>query len=311
MSLFLKGRSLVSMTDLSHEEIRYLLKTADLLKTQRRSGAPHPLLAGKTMAMIFEKPSTRTRVSFEVGMNQLGGHALYLSAAELQLKRGETVADTARVLSRYVDGIMARVYSHKNIVDLARYSSVPVINGLSDEEHPCQILGDLLTIWEKKECLKGLKMAYLGDGNNMCHSLMLGCAQTGMSIHTAHPEGYFPREDYVRRASDIAQEMGCTVTVGSSAEEAARNADVLYTDVWISMGQEDSGEKKKAFQPYQINSALLSLAGKGAIVLHCLPAHRGEEITDQVMDGPQSAIFDQAENRLHIQKAIMASLMHG
>jgi ornithine carbamoyltransferase len=309
MSLFLKGRSLVSMTDLSREEIRYLLKTADLLKTQRRSGAPHPLLAGKTLGMIFEKPSTRTRVSFEVGMNQLGGHPLYLSSAEMQLKRGETVADTARVLSRYVDGIMARVYSHANVADLAKYASVPVINGLSDEEHPCQILGDLFTLWEKREKLKGLKMAYLGDGNNVCNSLLLGCALMGVHIHTAHPEGYFPDAGVVKKAAEIASESGSEVIIGGSPTEAAHNADALYTDVWISMGQENSEEKKKAFTPYQVNGTLLSHAHQEAIVLHCLPAHRGEEITDEMMDGPRSAVFDQAENRLHIQKAIMASLM--
>lgn len=309
MSLHLKGRSLVSVADLTREEIRALIKTAELLKMERRTGASHELLKGKTLAMIFEKPSTRTRVSFETGMNQLGGHALYLSSSDMQLKRGETIADTARVLSRYVEAVMARVFSHQSVVELAKFGSVPVINGLSDEEHPCQILGDILTVWEKKNRLDGLKMAYLGDGNNVCHSLLLGAAITGMNIHTAHPEGYFPREEYVKKASAIAKETECTVKIGSDPIEAAKGADVIYTDVWISMGQEDSSGKKKLFQPYQINKALLKHSKKDAIVLHCLPAHRGEEITDEVMDGAQSAVFDQAENRLHIQKSILVSLI--
>jgi ornithine carbamoyltransferase len=310
MSLYLKGRSLVAMTDLSTEEIWSLLKTAEILKMQRRTGASHKLLDGKTLGMIFEKPSTRTRVSFEVGMNQLGGHALYLSSSDLQLKRGETIADTSRVLSRYVDGIMARVFSHSTVVELARHSAVPVINGLSDEEHPCQILGDLFTVYEKKGRLAGLKMAYLGDGNNVCHSLLLGCALMGLDFHTAHPEGYFPKEEYVHKATSIARETGCTVKIGSDAPEAVKNADVIYTDVWVSMGQEDKGEeKKRQFLPYQVNEKLLAQSTKDSIVLHCLPAHRGEEITDEVIDGKRSAVFDQAENRLHIQKAILVSTM--
>jgi ornithine carbamoyltransferase len=310
MSLFLKGRNITSMNDLNREEINYLLKTAELLKIQRRTSVAHPILAGKTLAMIFEKPSTRTRVSFETGMNQLGGSALYLSSSDMQLKRGETIADTSQVLSRYVDCIMARVFSHDTIVQLAEHSAVPVINGLSDEEHPCQILGDLFTIYEKRGKLEGLKLAYLGDGNNVCNSLLLGAAQMGVSIHTAHPEGFFPKEDYVQKAQALAKKTGCTVTIGSDPKEAAKDADAIYTDVWVSMGQDDkAGEKKNLFRPYQVNSELLKGADRNVIVLHCLPAHRGEEITDEVMDGPHSAVFDQAENRLHIQKAILVSVM--
>lgn len=309
MALHLKGRSIVSVADLKREEIRALIKTAELLKMQRRTGAPHDLLKGKTLAMIFEKPSTRTRVSFETGMNQLGGHALYLSSSDMQLKRGETIADTARVLSRYVDAIMARVFAHQSVAELAKFGSVPVINGLSDEEHPCQILGDFLTVVEKKERLEGLKIAYMGDGNNVCHSLLLGAAIVGMNIHTAHPEGYFPKEEFVKKAEAIAKDTNCSVKIGTSPAEAAKDADVIYTDVWISMGQEDAENKKKLFRPYQINKEILKQCKKDAIVLHCLPAHRGEEITDDVIDGEQSAVFDQAENRLHIQKSILVSVI--
>jgi ornithine carbamoyltransferase len=310
MSLYLKGRNLISMNDLSREEIRSLMKTTEMLKIQRRTGAPHDLLKGKVLAMIFEKPSTRTRVSFESGMIQLGGSAIYLSSSDLQLKRGETVSDTSRVLSRYVDIIMARVFAHQTVAELGQYSSVPVINGLSDDEHPCQILGDLFTIWEKKERFEGLKLAYIGDGNNMCNSLMIGAAKVGIHVHTAHPEGYFPREKFVTLAREIARENKCEVTVGSDPIAAAKDADVLYTDVWVSMGQEKSGEEKKAiFKNYQISRELLSHSRKDAIVMHCLPAHRGEEITDEVMEGPQSVVFDEAENRLHAQKAVMASLI--
>lgn len=310
MPLFLKGRNITSMNDLNREEIGYLLKTAELLKIQRRTGVAHPILQGRTLAMIFEKPSTRTRVSFETGMNQLGGSALYLSSQDTQLKRGESIADTAQVLSRYVDCIMARVFSHDTIVGLAEHSAVPVINGLCDEEHPCQILADLFTIYEKKGKLEGLKLAYLGDGNNVCNSLLLGCAQMGVSIHTAHPEGYFPKEEYVQKAQALAKKTGCTVKIGADPKEAAKDADALYTDVWVSMGQDDNtGDKKKLFRPYQLNTELLQNSNKDAIVLHCLPAHRGEEITDELMDGPHSAVFDQAENRLHAQKAILVSVM--
>lgn len=309
MPIKMKGRHLISMADLTKEEIHALINTAEMLKLQSRTGAPHPLLAGKTLAMIFEKNSTRTRVSFEAGMYQLGGHALFLSSQDLQLKRGETISDTAQVLSRFVDGIMARVFSHSSIADLSKYSHVPVINGLCDEEHPCQILADLMTVYEKLGMLEGLKLTYVGDGNNVCNSLLLGCAIVGMDIHTAHPEGYMPDQRYVDLARELAEKSGSEVIVDTDPKAAAEDSDVLYTDVWVSMGQENSEEKKKLFAPYQINSELLDLAQKHAIVLHCLPAHREEEITAEVIDGPQSAVFDEAENRLHIQKAIMASLM--
>jgi ornithine carbamoyltransferase len=309
MPLHLRGRNLISMDDLTREEIRSLMKTTEMLKIQRQTGAPHELLKGKTLAMIFEKPSTRTRVSFEAGMIQLGGSAIYLSSSDLQLKRGETIADTARVLSRYVDLIMARVFAHQTVAELGKFSSVPVINGLSDDEHPCQILGDLFTVWEKKERFEGLKMAYIGDGNNVCNSLMIGAAKVGINIHTAHPEGYFPKDEFVKSASLIAKENKCEIKVGSDPVAAAKDADVIYTDVWVSMGQESKGdEKKNIFAPFRVDGKLLSHSKKDAIVLHCLPAHRGEEITDEVMDGPRSAVFDEAENRLHVQKAIMASL---
>ncbi|MDQ7822849.1 MAG: ornithine carbamoyltransferase [Candidatus Eremiobacteraeota bacterium] len=305
----MKGRSLISVSDLASEEIHALLRTADKLKIEQRTGIAHKCLEGKTLAMIFEKPSTRTRVSFEVGVSQLGGHALYLSSSDMQLKRGETIGDTAKVLSRYVNGIMARVFAHQTVAELAAHSTVPVINGLSDDEHPCQILGDLFTVQEKFGRLKGLKLAYFGDGNNVAHSLLLGAALVGMHIHTAHPEGYFPNEAFVEKAKALALMNGGSVTVGSDPNDAARDAEVLYTDVWVSMGQDDQGGKKNHFLPYRIDGKLLSQSRKNAVVLHCLPAHRGEEITNEVLDGPQSAVFDQAENRLHIQKAILASLM--
>lgn len=310
MPLHLKGRNLISMNDLSREEIKTLMKTTQILKIERQTGASHELLKGKILAMIFEKPSTRTRVSFEAGIIQLGGSAIYLSSSDLQLKRGETISDTARVLSRYVDIIMARVFAHQTVSELACYSSVPVINGLSDDEHPCQILGDLFTIWEKKERFEGLKMAYIGDGNNVCNSLLIGAAKVGINIHTAHPEGYFPRDEFVKTATLIAKENKCEVKIGSNPIEAVKDADVIYTDVWVSMGQEKKGnEKKNLFEKYRVDSALLEYSKKDSIVLHCLPAHRGEEITDEVMDGPRSAVFDEAENRLHAQKAIMVSLI--
>ena len=310
MSVTMKGRSLLSIDDLTLEEIEQIFKTTETLKLQSKVGQPHPLLAGKTLGMIFEKSSTRTRVSFEVGMYQLGGYALYLSSSDLQLGRGETIADTARVLNRYVDGIMARVYAHRTVEDLAAFGSVPVINGLSDSEHPCQALGDLFTVLEKKGCLRGLKMAYIGDGNNVCHSLLLAAAKVGMNISTAHPHGYFPDEETVRRARQIAAKTSCQIAVDTDPQKAVVGADVIYTDVWTSMGQEKEREERlKAFKAYQVRDELLAMASSEVLVMHCLPAHRGEEITDEVMDGPHSVVFDEAENRLHVQKAIMALLM--
>ncbi len=299
-------KHLISMADLSNEEIIELLDMAEDLKEKRLRGKVTDLLKNKSLAMIFEKSSTRTRVSFEAGMADLGGHALYLNYRDIQIGRGETVADTARVLSGYVHGITARVNSHDTVVELAKHATVPVINALSDKEHPCQILADLLTIQEYKNRLAGLKYAWIGDGNNVCNSAILGCAIVGMDIVVACPEGYEPDEDIVAQA----RAMGGNVTITNDPAEAAKDADVFYTDVWISMGDEDEVEKRMHdLANYQINSELVALAKHDAIVMHCLPAHRGEEITAEVLDGPHSVVFEQAENRMHAQKALMLKLM--
>lgn len=299
-------KHLISMADLSNEEIIELLDMAEDLKEKRLRGKVTDLLKNKSLAMIFEKSSTRTRVSFEAGMADLGGHALYLNYRDIQIGRGETVADTARVLSGYVHGITARVNSHDTVVDLAEHATVPVINALSDKEHPCQILADLLTIQEYKNRLAGLKYAWIGDGNNVCNSAILGCAIVGMDIVVACPEGYEPDENIVAQA----RAMGGNVTITNDPAEAAKDADVFYTDVWISMGDEDEVEKRMHdLANYQINSELVALAKHDAIVMHCLPAHRGEEITAEVLDGPHSVVFEQAENRMHAQKALMLKLM--
>jgi ornithine carbamoyltransferase len=262
------------------------------------------------MAMIFEKPSTRTRVSFEVGMWQLGGYALYLSASDLQLGRGETISDTAQVLSRYVDGIMARVFSHRTILDLVSYSRVPVINGLSDFSHPCQGLADLFTIYEKKCRLSGLKLAYVGDGNNVAHSLIFGCSKVGMDMTLACPKGYEPNAEVVLKAKEEAKRNGCEIKLTNDPKEAVRGADIVYTDVWASMGQEkDHEERVKVLKPYQVNGQVVKEAKDDYLFMHCLPAHRGEEVSDEVADSKNSVIFDQAENRLHTQKALMALIM--
>ncbi len=306
----MKGRSIASLYDLAREEIDEILKTSKLLKLQLLRGQEHPILKGKTLAMIFEKPSTRTRVSFEVGMWQLGGYALYLSASDLQLGRGETIADTAQVLSRYVDGIMARVFSHQTILDLVKYSKVPVINGLSDLTHPCQGLADLFTIYEKKGRLSGLKLAYVGDGNNVAHSLIYGCSKVGMDMTLACPKGYEPIPKVVSEAGKEAKKNGSTVKVTKDPREAVKGADIVYTDVWASMGQEKDRQKRlKIFTPYQVNARLVKGAEEDYIFMHCLPAHRGEEVTDEVADSKNSVIFDQAENRMHTQKALMALIM--
>ncbi|NOR48190.1 MAG: ornithine carbamoyltransferase [Methanosarcinaceae archaeon] len=299
-------KHLISMADLSNEEIIELLDMAEDLKEKRLRGKVTDLLKNKSLAMIFEKSSTRTRVSFEAGMADLGGHALYLNYRDIQIGRGETVADTARVLSGYVHGITARVNSHDTVVELAKHATVPVINALSDKEHPCQILADLFTIQEFKNRLAGLKYAWIGDGNNVCNSAILGCAIVGMDITVACPEGYEPDEDIVAQA----RAMGGNVTITNDPAEAAKDADVFYTDVWISMGDEDEVEKRMHdLANYQINSELVALAKHDAIVMHCLPAHRGEEITAEVLDGPHSVVFEQAENRMHAQKALMLKLM--
>ena len=310
MELQLKGRSLDSLFHLTKEEIEQILTTSELLKSQLVRGEGHPLLKGKTLAMIFEKPSTRTRVSFEVGMWQLGGYALYLNASDLQLGRGETIADTAQVLSRYVDGIMARVFAHQTILDLIKYSSVPVINGLSDLTHPCQGLADLFTIYEKKGRLSGLRLAYVGDGNNVAHSLLYGCSKVGMDIALACPKGYEPNPEVVSKAKEEGKRSGCAVKVTKDPKEAVTGADIVYTDVWASMGKEkEHGKRLKAFKPFQVNAKLVKEAEEDYIFMHCLPAHRGEEVTDEVADSENSVVFDQAENRLHTQKALLALIM--
>ncbi|MEG0798136.1 MAG: ornithine carbamoyltransferase [Acidaminococcaceae bacterium] len=306
----LKNKDLISIHDLSVGEVATILDVAKKLKRKQKNGEPHAYLEGKTLGMIFSKASTRTRVSFEVGFFQLGGHPIYLNDAATQLGRGEPVRDTARVLSRFVDGIMIRTFSHDAVKELASYATIPVINGLTDLLHPCQALTDLFTILEYKEVLKGRKLVYVGDGNNMTHSLMFACAKVGMNMVCACPVGYQPADDILQQAQEDAKHTGCSITVEPDLFKAAQGADVLYTDVWASMGQEaEQAERQKTLGIYQINQELLHVARPDAIVLHCLPAHRGEEITEDVLEGPQAVVFDQAENRLHVQKAIMALLM--
>jgi ornithine carbamoyltransferase len=305
-----RGRSFVSIHDYTSEEVLTMLRLATRLKDELYAGAPHPLLAGKTLAMIFQKTSTRTRVSFEVGMAQLGGHALFLSSADIQLKLGETIADTARVLGRMVQGIMARTYAHADVVDLARHSGVPVINGLSDWLHPCQAMADLMTIQEKKGRLAGLRLAYVGDSNNVTHALLQAGSRVGMRVAVASPRGYQPDPEVLAQSRAAAHHTGGDVLVTEDPLEAVRGADVVYTDTWASMGQEAEHEARaRVFRPYQVNPRLVAEAAEDWIFMHCLPAHRGEEVVDEVMDGPHSVVFDEAENRLHVQKAILALLM--
>jgi len=306
----LKGRSFLTIKDFTKEELEEILAQGERLKLDHYAGKDEKLLNGKSIGAIFEKPSTRTRVSFAVAIYQLGAQALVLNTSNMQLKRGETVADTGRVLSRYLNGIVARVYSHKTLEDLRDYGTVPVINALSDYTHPCQIMGDLLTIQEKKGHLEGIKIAYLGDGNNVCHSILFGASKFGMNVAVATPKGYEPKKDVVKDAKRFAKESGGSVLITNDPEEAAKEADVIYTDVWASMGEEaEHNERVKVMRPYQINDSTLEKAKREVIVMHCLPAHRGEEITDSVIDGPHSVVFDQAENRLHIQKAILSLLI--
>jgi len=305
----LKGRDYLTLADFNREEIWYLLDLARDLKKKQKVGIVHQELKGKTLGMIFQKASTRTRVSFEAAMFHLGGLGMFLSKNDLQMGRGEPIEDTARVLSRYVDGILIRTYSHQEVLDLAKYADVPVINGLTDDFHPTQGLADLLTIWEKFNTLEGLKLAYVGDGNNMAHSLMLAGAIMGIEVAVASPEGYEPNPAVVAKAQSLAGQSA-KIQVVREPKEAVQGAQVLYTDVWASMGQEgEAAERRQAFLGYQINGELLSKAEKEAIVLHCLPAHRGEEITAEVLEGPQSVVFDEAENRLHAHKAILAALL--
>jgi ornithine carbamoyltransferase len=299
-------KHLISIQDLTIQEIIAIFKRTNDFKRK----SVQPVLIGKTLAMIFQKPSTRTRVSFEVAMYHLGGHALYLNSQDLQLRRGETVPDTARTLSRYVDGIMARVFSHNDILELAANSSVPVINGLSDLLHPCQALGDLYTIHEKLGQLRGLKLAFTGDGNNnVTHSLLHICSKLGINMSVACPKKYEPDKAILRNSKANAGKSGSLLEVTSDPKEALKGADIVYTDVWVSMGVKDPEARIKAFTPYQLNSSLLKHAKRHALVMHCLPAHRGQEITDSVLDGPQSIVWDQAENRMHIQKGILSLLM--
>lgn len=302
------AKNVISILDLS-DNLNETLRIAGEIKKKYKNGESYSPLEGKSLGMIFEKPSTRTRISFEVGTTQLGGHALYLSPKDLQLGRGETIADTAKVLSRYVDGIMYRAFEHDMMVELAENSTVPVISGLDDVEHPCQIVADLLTIKEKKNDFDQ-KLVYVGDGNNVCHSLLLGSALVGMDMTACVPEGYDPDQDIVDKAKEVGKENGAEIDIQRKPSEAVENADVIYTDVWVSMGDEKEKEKRmNDFEGYQINKDFVKKAKEDVIVMHCLPAHRGVEITSEVMDGPHSVVFDQAENRLHAQKAIMAELM--
>jgi ornithine carbamoyltransferase len=296
---------LLKLMDLSEKDIIDILNTADQLKYEKKNGITHHILKGKTLGMIFEKSSTRTRVSFEVGMYDLGGTALFLSARDLQIGRGEPVQDTARVLSRYLDGIMIRTFDQEEVESLAKYGTIPVINGLTDYCHPCQVLADLMTIREHKGGLKGLKMCYIGDGNNMTNSLIVGGIKMGMSVSVACPNGYTPDSELMKWASENGT-FECTPDVLA----AAKGADIIYTDVWASMGQEgEAEERKKIFKGYQINSEVMAVAHNDAMVLHCLPAHRGEEITDEVLEAHANEIFDEAENRLHAQKAVLVKCL--
>lgn len=300
----------ISINDYTPEQIAYMLDVAAYLKKQKRAGEPIHYLAGKTMGMIFQKSSTRTRVSFETGMYYLGGSALFLSSNDLQIGRGEPICDTGRTLARYLDGIMIRTYSHQDVIDLAKYSSKPVINALTDLLHPCQVMADLLTIKEYKGELKGLKLVFIGDGNNMANSLINGAAAAGMNVVIASPVGYKPDEENTVLAEKNAAITGATITIMEDPKEAIKDADVVYTDVWASMGQEgEQTTREKVFAGFQVNDELLALAKDDAIVLHCLPAKRGQEISAEVIEAHADEIFEEAENRLHAQMAVMALLM--
>jgi len=307
--LSLKGRNFVDLAEFERHELRRVLDTAHDLKQKQKRNEPHELLKGKSLAMIFMKSSTRTRVSFEVGMTQLGGHALYLQPSGTQLGRGETIGDTAQVLSRYCDVIMARVFGHDEVVDLAKYATVPVINGLSDLLHPCQIMADMQTIEEHKGNLEGLKIAYVGDSNNVSNSIMQGCTIIGMNVTIGSPKGYTPSDEMMKKATALSKRYGTKLEVLNDPVEAVKGADVIYTDTFFSMGQEKTKEKEDALMPFQVNKALVGKASDDVIVMHCLPAHRNEELTSEVMDGPHSVVFDQAENRLHAQKSILALIV--
>lgn len=305
-----KKGDFISLADFSSKQLWDYLNLARDLKVEWQGGGNRPVLQGKVLGMIFQKPSLRTRVSFEMGMKHLGGDALYLSPQEIGLGGRESVADVARVLSRYVDGIMARVFAHDHVVQLAQYSRVPVINGLSDFTHPCQGLTDLFTVWEKLGRLSGVKLTYVGDGNNVATSLMFAGAKLGVHVTVGSPKGYEPKPEVVERAREAAADTGGSITVVNDVMEAVADADVIYTDVWASMGQEaEQARRAEALQAYQVNAALVAAAKPSVIVMHCLPAHRGHEITDEVADGAHSVLFDQAENRMHAQKAILVDLL--
>jgi ornithine carbamoyltransferase len=305
----MQQKHMISLKDYSREELEEIFDLAAAVKAD--SPAYGGVLHGKTLAMIFQKHSTRTRVSFEVGMYQLGGQALYLGTDAIQLQRGETIADTARVLSRYVDGIMARVYAHQDLLDLAKFGTVPVINGLSDLLHPCQALADYFTLRERRGGLEGLKVAYVGDGNNVCHELIFGAVKLGLQISVACPDGYQPNPIIVKSATRDAQKLGTPAPeIGGDPMAAVEGADVVYTDVWTSMGQEAESEARgEAFQGYMVTPDMMAAASPEAVFMHCLPAHRGEEVAAEVIDGPQSVVIDEAENRLHVQKAVLMLLM--
>jgi ornithine carbamoyltransferase len=307
ISAHLKGRDFLRINDWEPTELLTVLDLADRLKARQRERVPHEALEGRTLGMIFQKPSTRTRVSFEVGIAQLGGVGLHLAAGDLQLGRGETIKDTARVLSRYLDGIMIRTFRQEDVDELAEHADVPVINGLTDEFHPCQALADVMTIRERLGGFEGVRVAYLGDGNNVCHSLMVACAKLGLDFVAATPEGYAPSEEVVGWARTAAAASASSVELTHDARTAAEGADVLYTDVWTSMGQDEERERRLSdLAGFGIDEGMVALASERAVVLHCLPAHYGEEITEDVLYGPRSAVWDQAENRLHAQKALMA-----
>ena len=303
-------KHLLCVADLSQDEIWQILNTARELKAEWQAGGNKPILKGQSLALIFEKPSLRTRVSFDVAIAHLGGHAVYLSPAEIGLGKRETVADVARVLSGYVQGIEARVFDHHNVEELAAHASVPVINGLSDFCHPCQVLGDVLTLWEQRDQVAGQKLAFVGDGHNMAHSLLFIGSKLGIHTTIASPVGYEPHPAAIRLAQEAAKESGAQIVVSHDPGEAVADADVVYTDVWTSMGQEAEREERlEKFAGYQVNTALMSLARPDAIFMHCLPAHRGQEVTDEVIESSQSVVFAEAENRLHAQKAVLALLM--
>ena len=301
-------KDLISIKDLSTQEIEGIFKLTDQLK--KNKARFKSVLAGKTLALIFQKPSNRTRVSFEVGMYQLGGNSLYLAPHEISLGVRESIADVAKTLSRYIDGIVLRTFEHKNVLDMAKFATVPVINGLSDFSHPCQGLADIYTVREKLKVLKGKTLAYVGDGNNVCHSLLFTCARVGLNMNVGAPKGFEPDNLVMQYAADIAKTKRASIRLFNNAHDAVKDADVIYTDVWTSMGQEkESDERRNIFKEYQLNARLVGLAKKNALIMHCLPAHRGEEITDEVIDSKNSVVFDEAENRMHVQKAILIKLL--